>query len=89
MLEKLLEKAPKSLAVLSAVGMLYGCGGERCEAPLNITYESVEEVQSMEQPYEKAVIKETETETGNFYLMATCPSGCSYDSSVGCCWCPN
>ena len=88
MLEKILGKVSKGLIMLGTMGLIYGCEDE-CMAPMNIAYESVEQVQSVEQPIEKAIIGETETETQSFYLMATCPPGCTYDSGVGCCWCPN
>ncbi len=86
MLEKLLEKVPKTLAVLSAVGMIYGCGTEECQAPA-YNEQTLTETQMSALSDEQGIVEELETQ--NQYLMATCPSGCSYDSSVGCCWCPN
>jgi len=29
-----------------------------------------------------------QTSDGAFAITASCPYGCSFDSEVGCCWCP-
>lgn len=67
----------------AAVMLLSSCGKDSCLEPA-YSIKSAAELQAAENAY----VLGSDGQTGN-YLTVTCPSGCSYDSEVGCCWCPD
>ncbi len=88
MLEEKLMGIKKGLIAAGAAVILASCGGDECIEPKYNTQpvagQSEQEINQSLAPGEYLV----ET-AGDTYATASCPSGCSYDSGRGCCWCPD
>lgn len=91
MLEKILQKVPRSLMPLAATGMIFisSCGDGICQAPEQApeySEQSLTETQMSALTEEQGIVEELETK--GLYLMATCRDGCTYNSGSDCCTCP-
>jgi hypothetical protein len=87
MLEKKLIGAIRDgILAIGLAAAISGC--DNCDNPGTQRYIPAQEGLGVGMSYGNGAILD-ETADHQYMLMLECPDGCTYDSDVGCCWCPD